>query len=60
MEAIPSLVPGADDWVKKAYREFYLRPSRIIKQISQIRSMKDIQKNINGFIGLLHLKTNEN
>jgi len=60
MEAIPSLVPGADDWVKKAYREFYLRPGRIIKQISQIRSVKDIQKNINGVIGLLHFKTNEN
>lgn len=57
VEVIPPFVEDADNWVKKAYREFYLRPNRIIKQICQIRSLKDIQKNFNGFIGLLLMKT---
>ena len=55
MEAIPPLVSKADDFVKKAYRELYLRPRRMIKQIIHIRSIKDMQKNIDGFIGLLRL-----
>lgn len=56
VDVIPPFVEDADNWVKKAYREFYLRPNRIIKQVGQIRSLKDIQKDFNGFMGLLLMK----
>jgi len=59
VEAIPQLVPGVDLWLKRAYREFYLRPGRIVRQIGQIRSWRDIKKDIDGVMGLLRFKTTE-
>jgi len=53
---IPPFVSDVDNWVKKAYREFYLRPGRILRQIKEIKDAKELQKNINGFIGLLRFK----
>lgn len=53
---IPPLVPDADKWVKKAYREFYLRPRKILNQARRIRSMRDLRKNIDGFIGVMDFK----
>ncbi len=40
-------------WVKKAYREFYLRPAYLGQRIGRIRSIKDIIVNIKGFSMLL-------
>lgn len=53
---IPPLVPDADRWVKKAYREFYLRPQKIVNQALSIRSISDLKKNIDGFIGVMDFK----
>jgi radical SAM superfamily enzyme YgiQ (UPF0313 family) len=36
-------------WAKKAYREFYFRPSYIFKKILRIRSLKDIMMYYNGY-----------
>jgi len=36
-------------WAKKAYREFYFRPSYILKKIMKIRSFKDIAMYYNGY-----------
>jgi anaerobic magnesium-protoporphyrin IX monomethyl ester cyclase len=59
-EQMPSLVPDAEKWVKKAYQSFYLRPSKITDQLLRIRSFDDLKKNINGFIGVLNFQMNEN
>lgn len=56
VDVIPPFVEDADNWVKKAYREFYLRPNRIIKQVGQIRSLRDLHKNFTGFMGLILMK----
>jgi anaerobic magnesium-protoporphyrin IX monomethyl ester cyclase len=53
MPPIPPLVANADDFVKKAYRSFYLRPGYILKQLSKIKNMDDVRKNMSGFFGLL-------
>lgn len=53
---IPPLVPDADRWVKRAYREFYLRPQKIVNQALTIRSLGDLKKNIDGFIGVMDFK----
>lgn len=37
----------------KAYRYFYLRPSFILKRLSKIRSLNDIQMNLKSFFGML-------
>ena len=36
-------------WAKKAYREFYFRPSYILKKIMKIRSFKDVAMYYNGY-----------
>lgn len=56
---IPPLVPQADRWVSKAYRSFYLRPSKIIEQLLRIRSFKDIQKNVDGLFAILRFRMRE-
>ena len=53
MDPIQPLVPDADKWVKKAYRSFYLRLSKIYDQLFRIRSFSDLAKNINGFMGII-------
>lgn len=37
------------DYTKKAYREFYLRPSFLLKQVSRIRTKEDIQRYAKAF-----------
>lgn len=59
LDPMPSLVPNADQWVKKAYRSFYLRPKRILEQIVSIRSFSDLQKSIDAMIGILSFKMQE-
>ncbi len=36
-------------WAKKAYREFYFRPSYIIKKLLRIRSLEDLMMYYNGY-----------
>ncbi|MBI4180439.1 MAG: cobalamin B12-binding domain-containing protein [Chloroflexi bacterium] len=40
-------------WLRKAHREFYLRPSYFWQRIRQISSLQDLKMNINGFLMLL-------
>ena len=40
-------------WVKRAHKEFYLRPAYIGQRIRSIRSPKDIMVNVKGFSMLL-------
>lgn len=52
---IPAFVTDADYWVSRAYREFYLRPTKILEQISHIRSVDDLRKSLTGFMGVSSL-----
>ncbi|MEM3173112.1 MAG: radical SAM protein, partial [Candidatus Nitrosotenuis sp.] len=36
-------------WAKKAYREYYFRPSYIIKKLLRIKSIKDLKMYYNGY-----------
>jgi radical SAM superfamily enzyme YgiQ (UPF0313 family) len=45
-------VPDSDYWIARAYREFYLRPGKIIDHFLHIRSLRDLKKNIDGFLGI--------
>lgn len=53
LDPIPPLVPNADKWVSQAYRSFYLRPRKIFEQLRNIRSLKDVQKNLDGLLAIL-------
>jgi anaerobic magnesium-protoporphyrin IX monomethyl ester cyclase len=55
-EPIQPFVPDVAVWVKKAYREFYLRPSRVFKQIGYIRSWLEFRKSFSAFSGLLFFR----
>ena len=57
-ERLPFLVEKADEWVRRAYREFYFRPKFILKKIFEIRSMDTIKKYINGFRSILFFEMN--
>src|SRR3989338_7595700 len=47
-ERMPYLVKDADKWVKRAYREFYFRPSVILNKIKKLNSFDNLKKNIIG------------
>lgn len=56
MEPIIPFVANADEWVKRAYREFYFRPKRILRQLSSLKSFDDIRKSFDAFWGMLFFK----
>lgn len=60
LDPVKPLVPDAEKWVKKAYREFYLRPSKMLSQLMGIKNLDDLSKSINALVGLLNFKMNEN
>lgn len=55
-QPIKPFVDNADYWVKRAYEEFYLRPSKIIEQIGHMRNIDDFKNNLSGFFGLCALR----
>ncbi|MCK5022712.1 MAG: cobalamin-dependent protein [Candidatus Aenigmarchaeota archaeon] len=50
------IVKDADKWAKKAYMEFYLRPSYIFKKIMTLKSPYDVMNNIKGAIAILRIR----
>jgi radical SAM superfamily enzyme YgiQ (UPF0313 family) len=54
---IPFLVKNSDYWVRKAYKEYYLRPSFVLKKISQIRKIQDIKHIFDAAKGILCFRT---
>ena len=56
---IPAFVPNAGAWVKKAYREFYLRPRKMLQQAQRMRSFADLKKNASGLLGLMLFKMSD-
>lgn len=40
-------------WLRRAHREFYLRPSYLWQRVRQVTSLQDLKMNINGFLMLL-------
>lgn len=53
VDSMPDFVPNCDQWVMKAYREFYLRPSRMLLQARDLASWDGIKKNVSGLMGLI-------
>lgn len=41
------------NWSKKAYREFYLRPSKILNHLIRIKSVNRLKLNVKTAVGLL-------
>lgn len=54
-DPIKPFVKDAQKWVSKAYREFYLRPSKIIEQLMHINNVDSFKKGLDGFLGILAL-----
>lgn len=52
----PYLVKDADEWVKKAYRRFYIRPKYIMRRIKSIKRWEDIRNSMAGLYGLIMFK----
>lgn len=48
-ERMPFLVKDADKWAKKAYKEFYMRPSFVLKKLAKMRSIDTMRKYYRGF-----------
>jgi hypothetical protein len=46
-------------YYKKAYQQFYMRPSYILKRLIKIRSFNDLKRNFKPFIGLLNFSLNK-
>ncbi|MCA9320647.1 MAG: cobalamin-dependent protein [Planctomycetes bacterium] len=58
-EPIKPCVDNAKEWVERAYREFYFRPWRMVKQVFYIRSWADFKKSFDAFLGLLFFKMSD-
>jgi len=52
-DALPDFVAEADRWVMRAYRAFYLRPARFLRQARDVRNWSDVKKNLSGLTGLI-------
>ena len=55
-QRIPYFVPDADQWVKKAYRSFYIRPYYMLNRLGMIRSWDDLMKCARAVSGILWMK----
>lgn len=55
-DRLPYLVDDAENWISCAYKEFYLRPSYIIKKIKKLNSVDTLKKYIRGSKGILAFK----
>lgn len=55
---VPFLVENADEWVRRAYKEFYLRPQFFLKKLFKIRSIDTIREYIRGFRGIILFEMN--
>jgi len=49
---IKFFVKDADQWAKKAYKEFYFRPHFVFKKLKKLNSIDTLKKYINGFRGI--------
>jgi anaerobic magnesium-protoporphyrin IX monomethyl ester cyclase len=47
-DRIPYLINNAEDWISIAYKEFYLRPSYILKKLKKLNSIDTLKKYIRG------------
>lgn len=56
VERFPYLVPDAEKWLARCYREFYFRPFFIIKSILKIRTIDDVRRYFDAFLGLVGFK----
>lgn len=45
-DRLPYLVENADQWAKRAYRAFYLRPSFVLKKLWKVRSWDAFKKHL--------------
>jgi radical SAM superfamily enzyme YgiQ (UPF0313 family) len=61
-ERVPFLVENADEWVNRAYKEFYFRHKFFIKKLFKIRSIDTIRKYLRGFNSIFsfEMKPTEN
>jgi len=55
-DRLPYLVNDAEEWMARAYKEFYFRPSYIIKKLKKIDSIDTLKKYIRGSKGILAFK----
>jgi len=49
---LPYFVSDAKKWIKRAYLEFYFRPSFILKKLRTINSIDALKKNIRGALAI--------
>jgi anaerobic magnesium-protoporphyrin IX monomethyl ester cyclase len=47
------------EYYKKAYRQFYLRPAYVLKRLSKLKSLEDIENNFNALKSLLSFGLSE-
>lgn len=53
------LVPDAEYWTSRAYKEFYLRGSYIFRRLLKIRSIHDIKRHLDAAQGIFSFKLSE-
>jgi magnesium-protoporphyrin IX monomethyl ester (oxidative) cyclase len=58
-DRLPYMVPDANDWVRRAYRSFYLRAGYIISRLLKIRSLHDIKRYLQAAQGIVGFKVSE-
>ena len=58
-DRLPYFVPDAEDWIRTAYREFYFRPSYVLRSLLSVRSLQKLKNGIVTAWGLLWFRVVE-
>lgn len=58
-DKLPFFVPDAEQWVKKAYREFYFRPQIVVRRLRQTRSWEALRNGLKAAKALIFFKMAE-
>jgi len=53
---LPPLAKDAEKWIRKAYLEFYFRPSFILKKLRKTNSFEVFKKNVIGALSILSMR----
>jgi anaerobic magnesium-protoporphyrin IX monomethyl ester cyclase len=58
-DRLPYLVDNAEEWIRKAYKNFYFRPSYIFKRLFKIKTLDGLKKHIQAVRSITDFKLSQ-
>jgi len=58
VDRIPYLTKNSEEYVEKAYREFYMRPEYMLRKLRQVNSLDTLRRYVAGALGIVSFRIN--